>query len=532
MRAKLPRTLPLLLALATLHGCAATPNTPTAGRPLIAAGATYRSSLEPHFTIDASLAPLAAQLTAAAQAANRTLAVDEDLSAVARDVAQRILGDAQRRNPSVRVIQALCWSHGVIDPVPTVVVTRVQGPPPADAYRSAIAAPLAESEANVAGLAAATAGNERVLVTLLAQRRVGLDAPIALQPLAGERVRLRGRVAQGLNSPEVVLTLTDGRTERFPLGDGPDFLGQFPVPDRGTWQVELSAVGPRGGTVLANFPLYVDTPPPRTPDEMAQTTTQDATAAEAELLTLINESRRAAGRAPLQNTAELSAVARGHSEDMARNHYLAHNAPNGRRPVDRLRGANLTTSTLLENLGRGYSAREIHDGLMASPGHRANLLNERVTHVGIGVAADQGTGRGLVATEDFIEVAGAIDLNAAPGTILSRINRTRAQRNLPVLATRPQLVELAQSTARRFFEGRATQREVLDAVNSQTSRLGLLFRRVVALATLVPRLDDATGLEPLLDAEVSAVGVGVAQGTRSDTQPNAIFVVYVLAYSR
>ncbi|MEO8901822.1 MAG: CAP domain-containing protein [Polyangiaceae bacterium] len=36
-----------------------------------------------------------------------------------------------------------------------------------------------------------------------------------------------------------------------------------------------------------------------------------------------------------------------------------------------------------ENVAEADSAESAHDGLMASPGHRANMLNARYTHVGI-----------------------------------------------------------------------------------------------------------------------------------------------------
>ena len=64
------------------------------------------------------------------------------------------------------------------------------------------------------------------------------------------------------------------------------------------------------------------------------------------------------------------------------------------------------------------------------------------------------------------------------------------------------------------------------------SRFGLIFRRVAVLATVVSRVSDAGALEPLLDPEIGAVGIGVAQGSRRDTPPNAVFVVFVLGYPR
>lgn len=39
-----------------------------------------------------------------------------------------------------------------------------------------------------------------------------------------------------------------------------------------------------------------------------------------------------------------------------------------------------------ENVGRGYSIEQVHEAFMASPSHRANILEPFWTHMGVGVA--------------------------------------------------------------------------------------------------------------------------------------------------
>jgi uncharacterized protein YkwD len=41
---------------------------------------------------------------------------------------------------------------------------------------------------------------------------------------------------------------------------------------------------------------------------------------------------------------------------------------------------------IAENVGRDYAAANAEHGFMASPGHRDNILNRALTHVGVGVA--------------------------------------------------------------------------------------------------------------------------------------------------
>lgn len=495
--------------------------------------AVYTSRIDTSWSPPAGLRDLYTAARAGGAQVERTLVPDAALAALAQSIAERVAADPAHRSPSVRVIQALAWSSGVIDPLPVVIVTRTQGDPSLQDLSASVADMARDENYNVVGVGRAPAGGGgTIVVVTMASRRVTLTAPVPRQVTVGERIRLAGRLMDGLRNPEIALTHPDGRNEHFPLGEGPEFVGQFPAALRGSYQVELLAEGEGGSTVVANFPVYCGIAPPRTPDDVATVTTESPAEAEQTLLQLINEARRTAGRPPLQWLPALAAVARAHSEDMATHHFVAHNSRTTGTPADRLRRANLQSGIVLENLGRGYSAREIHEGLMASPGHRANILNDRVTHVGIGVAREQGAGGALVVTENFIEVASAIDLNAAPGFLLERINDVRTRRGVPALVARPQLAEVAAATARAFFEGNASQQQVVDRANRQVSRFGLIFRRVGVLATLVTRLEDASMLEPLMDPAIGAVGIGVAQGSRPDTPPNAVFVVFVVGYPR
>ena len=47
-------------------------------------------------------------------------------------------------------------------------------------------------------------------------------------------------------------------------------------------------------------------------------------------------------------------------------------------------------TAVLENLSRTGSLDEAHQGLMASPVHRTNIVDATVTHVGVGVACADG----------------------------------------------------------------------------------------------------------------------------------------------
>jgi uncharacterized protein YkwD len=504
------------------------------GGVTIPAAPSYLSTIDTSYTPPPALADLYQAARAGGAQSSHPLTPDAPLASLAQGIAARIARDAQQRTPSVRVIQALAWRAGVTDPLPAVVVTHMSGHPPLDDFTHAVADTSRDGPFNVVGIATSPLSDgSNIVVATIAQRRVTFTLAVPRRVSVGTRVRVSGQLAEGLHNPEISITHPDGRNEQFPLGEGPEFMGQFPVATRGTYQIELIADAAGGSTVVANFPEYVDVDPPSTPDDVQATRTEDVSTAERELFRLMNEARRAAGRPALQLMPALATVARSHSEDMAQNRFIAHNSPRSGTPSDRIHHANLQSGTVLENVGRGYSSREIQDGLMSSPGHRANMLNERVTHVGVGVALEQGATGGLVVTEDFIEIAAAVDVGAAPDLILQHVNDARARRGAGVLSMRPQFNDVAHSAADRFFhDTHASQQTVVDGANREVARFGLIYRRVAVLAAVVTRPIDAAGLEPLLDPGVGAIGIGVSQGSRPDTPPNAVFVVFVLGYPR
>jgi uncharacterized protein YkwD len=120
---------------------------------------------------------------------------------------------------------------------------------------------------------------------------------------------------------------------------------------------------------------------------------------EARMLELVNNERMAAGLKPLAPDPELTEVARRHSADMFARGYFAHDTPEGKDPFDRLRQANVRFLTAGENLALAPTVPVAHNGLMHSPGHRANILYPQFGRVGIGIM--DGGIRGLMVSQEF-----------------------------------------------------------------------------------------------------------------------------------
>lgn len=111
---------------------------------------------------------------------------------------------------------------------------------------------------------------------------------------------------------------------------------------------------------------------------------------EAALLHGVNEVRSQHHLIALARRADLDAVARAYSADMAARHYFSHESPEGGNAVTRLHGRGIEGFTLAgENLGvtnQPDPTREILAHWLQSPVHRRNLLAPPFNATGIGIA--------------------------------------------------------------------------------------------------------------------------------------------------
>lgn len=128
----------------------------------------------------------------------------------------------------------------------------------------------------------------------------------------------------------------------------------------------------------------------------AQEAPGDDPAAAARILELVNRDRVQAGLAPLAARADVTAVAAAWSASMAEAQVLSH-SDDYFSPESRER---LSAKSLAENVARNGSVDDTHARLMASPGHRANIMSTSFTVVGIAVFRDA---RGTYwVTQDFL----------------------------------------------------------------------------------------------------------------------------------
>ncbi|MGE5107669.1 MAG: CvpA family protein [Sphingobacteriales bacterium] len=120
---------------------------------------------------------------------------------------------------------------------------------------------------------------------------------------------------------------------------------------------------------------------------------------EMQLLLMVNRERKKSGLKALLPDPQLTIVAREHSEDMFKRGYFSHNTPDGVDPFQRIHNAKIKYLSAGENLALAQSLDLAHQGLMNSPGHRANILNPDYGRLGIGIV--DGGSYGLMITQEF-----------------------------------------------------------------------------------------------------------------------------------
>jgi len=140
-------------------------------------------------------------------------------------------------------------------------------------------------------------------------------------------------------------------------------------------------------------PLQPITPKPKDIPKPSGSLTSE----EKQLIDLINQERVARGLKPLQIDMTLVQLAKEKSHEMAATGEVAHYARSKFHSL--LDAAGVQYKLAGENLAKAASLTRVHNGLMNSSGHRANILSSAYTHVGVGIVK---YGTMYYATEIFV----------------------------------------------------------------------------------------------------------------------------------
>ncbi|RZU52394.1 uncharacterized protein YkwD [Krasilnikovia cinnamomea] len=124
----------------------------------------------------------------------------------------------------------------------------------------------------------------------------------------------------------------------------------------------------------------------------AQAATVTTSTLQSQLVTYTNNTRVRAGCKPIRVDSRLLLASRGHSAYQARTRKMSHIGANGSSFVTRARTAGYAYP-MSENVAYGYTtASATMKAWMASPGHRANIVDCRAKAMAVGVVyASNGT---------------------------------------------------------------------------------------------------------------------------------------------
>lgn len=149
-----------------------------------------------------------------------------------------------------------------------------------------------------------------------------------------------------------------------------------------SYQVDLDQLI-RANSQLTNVQLIY--PGQRVYVPVTQVETNSEQAFEYRVVELTNAERAKYGLKPLELNEELARVASLKSQDMAANNYFDHHSPTYGSPFDMMNHFGIHYSYAGENIAAGQrTPEEVVQAWMESPGHRANILNENFTQIGVG----------------------------------------------------------------------------------------------------------------------------------------------------
>lgn len=209
---------------------------------------------------------------------------------------------------------------------------------------------------------------------------------------------------------------------------------------------------------------------------------------------LVNIERAKEGLGALTVRSDIVRVARDHTDVMVSEWRLFHNP----HFSSQITGWQRVT----ENVGYGPSVERIHEALMNSEGHRRNILDDRVTEVGIGVRVSDGR---VWVTQNFRRPTSNVT-TSAPSTT----------RYGDVASTSVHARSIETVSLRRFVNGCSSARYCPSSAVTRGEFAQILVRALdlPVAGTGRSRFDDVSG--STADAAEALAAAGLTAGCGND----------------
>lgn len=148
---------------------------------------------------------------------------------------------------------------------------------------------------------------------------------------------------------------------------------------------------------------------------------------EQEMLALINEERTSRGLNPLKLESQLNDAAEDHSAWMLNTDTFSHTGAGGSTSTERMKdagfdfsgnwrsGENIAWQSERGAEGINDDVEQLHQNLMNSPSHRANILNPDYEYIGIGIEEGDYNGwDAVMVTQNFATTDAEVMLDTGP----------------------------------------------------------------------------------------------------------------------
>lgn len=261
----------------------------------------------------------------------------------------------------------------------------------------------------------------------------------------------------------------------------------------------------------------------------------EATTQERRMVELVNHERVSRGFEPLAIDQRLGAIARAHSAEMRGEDRIFHDSPITGSPGDRLRAAGYAYRVVRENVALDTVLEDAHEGLMQSPGHRANILSPDITRIGIGIVEQERQGRPprLFITQVFADPSRQRSPGASLSALQDRMQKARESASLKPLSRPESLDALVKRSLERVGDPLAS--DALDRIGPRLRKEletldGGRWRRTELSLQVVADAEEWRVPSGVSEGRLGAAGIATAQA--KDSKGNPRLVVLLLLAGR
>ncbi|HKD13413.1 MAG TPA: CAP domain-containing protein [Candidatus Angelobacter sp.] len=218
---------------------------------------------------------------------------------------------------------------------------------------------------------------------------------------------------------------------------------------------------------------------------------------ELKLFNLLNEERSKAGLPEFQWNYHLAESARKHTQVQASDKTLSHHLPGELVLGDRIGGTGLRFDLAAENVAFGSTVQGVHEGLMDSAKHRANILSTKYNAVGLAVIPAED---GLYVTQDFAHTVPTYGEEQFRDAVIAAFNQARHSHRLGAMPARvePRLHDLACSDhndAQQMLRAFPTAVNLILFTSSEPENLSASMQKIAADGSL-RRMDIGVCFKP------------------------------------